>query len=75
MEEPSLFKEAVQHSEWREAMKEEIQMIEKNKNWSLVQRPADKNVVSVKWIYRLKTNANENVVRHKARLVARGFAQ
>ena len=56
-------------------MKEEIQMLEKNKTWSLVQRPADKNVVSVKWIYRLKTNANENVVRHKAKLVARGFAQ
>lgn len=74
-EEPSVFKEAVQYSEWREAMKEEIHMIEKNKTWSLVQRPTDKNVVSVKWIYRLKTDANGNVVRHKARLVARGFAQ
>lgn len=29
-------------------MEEEIQMIEKNKTWSLVQRPVDKNVVSVK---------------------------
>lgn len=56
-------------------MKEEMQMIEKNKTWSLVQRPTDKNVVSVKWIYRLKTDSNGIVVRHKARLVARGFAQ
>ena len=74
-EKPALFEEAAKNSEWREAMEEEIQMIEKNKTWSLVQRPVDKNVVSVKWIYRLKTDANGNVVRHKARLVARGFAQ
>lgn len=74
-EEPATFEEAVKHTEWRQAMEEEIHMIEKNKTWQLVKRPADKNVVEVKWIFRLKTNAKGDVVKHKARLVAKGFTQ
>lgn len=74
-EEPALFEEAAKHTEWKEAMEEEIRMIEKNQTWELVKRPLNKNVVGVKWIYRLKTDANGNTVKHKARLVARGFTQ
>ncbi|KAL0741957.1 hypothetical protein Bca4012_083470 [Brassica carinata] len=74
-EEPTLFDEAVKHKEWREAMNEEIQMIEKNQTWELVKRPSNKNIVGVKWIYRLKTDAKGDVVKHKARLVAKGFSQ
>lgn len=74
-EEPNLFNEAAEQSEWRETMEEEIKMIEKNNTWTLVQRPSGKNVVGVKWIYRLKMDAKRNIVRHKARLVVRGFTQ
>ena len=61
-EEPTLFDEAVKHKEWREAMKEEIHMIEKNQTWELVKRPLNKNIVGVKWIYRLKTDAKGEVI-------------
>ncbi|KAL1213897.1 Retrovirus-related Pol polyprotein from transposon TNT 1-94 [Cardamine amara subsp. amara] len=74
-EEPQFFDEAVNEKAWREAMEEEIRMIEKNGTWQMVKKPKDKNIISVKWIYRLKTNANGEPIKHKARLVARGFTQ
>ena len=56
-------------------MNEEINMIEKNKTWELVDNPEKKNVISVKWIYKIKTNASKNHIKHKVWLVARGFSQ
>jgi hypothetical protein len=41
----------------------------------LVDVPEDKDVISVKWIYKTKQDVEGNVQKHKARLVARGFTQ
>ena len=41
----------------------------------MVDVPKDKDVISVKWIYKTKQDANGNVQKHKARMVARGFTQ
>lgn len=38
-------------------------------------KPEKKNIIGVKWIYRIKTDANGNPTKYKARLVARGLAQ
>ena len=35
-------------------MKSEIQSIEKNATWELVDLPIGKNVVGTKWIYKVK---------------------
>ena len=56
-------------------MDEEIKCIEKNQTWKLVDVPKDKDVISVKWIYKTKQDAKGNVQKHKARLDARGFTQ
>ena len=56
-------------------MDEEIECIEKNQTWELVDVPKDKDVVSVKWIYNTKQDADGNVKKHKERMVARGFTQ
>lgn len=40
---PVSFDEAQQHEEWRTAMMEEIQAIEKNKTWKLSELPPEKN--------------------------------
>ena len=56
-------------------MDEEIECIEKNQTWELVDVPKDKDVVSIKWIYKTKQDADGNVHKHKARMVARGFTQ
>jgi hypothetical protein len=46
-----------------------------NHTWSLVPPMTIKNVVSCKWVFKLKRKADGSVERHKARLVAKGFHQ
>ena len=56
-------------------MDEEIESIEKNETWELFDVPKDKDVISVKWIYKTKQDADGNFQKHKAIMVARGFTQ
>ena len=56
-------------------MNEELDQIEKNETWELVPRPEDKNIVGTKWIFKKKFNWDGQVIRNKARLVCRGYAQ
>eukprot|EP00253_Pinus_taeda_P020136 PITA_20136 len=56
-------------------MEEELEQIEKNNTWELVPRPKDENVIGTKWIFKNKLNENGDVVRNKARLVCKGYAQ
>eukprot|EP00253_Pinus_taeda_P008290 PITA_08290 len=56
-------------------MDEELEQIEKNNTWELVPRPKDKNVIGTKWIFKNKLNENGEVIRDKARLVCKGYAQ
>ncbi|KAK4389894.1 Retrovirus-related Pol polyprotein from transposon TNT 1-94 [Sesamum angolense] len=75
MLEPKNFETAVKHTVWVQAMEEEIKMIEKNNTWELADRPKDKEVIGVKWIYKTKLNADGSIQKHKARLVAKGYSQ
>lgn len=50
-------------------------MIEKNQTWELTDYPQGKNVIDVKWIYKIKFKADGCIQKHKARLVARDFTQ
>ncbi|CAB4303990.1 unnamed protein product [Prunus armeniaca] len=50
-------------------------MIEKNKTWELVDRPTDKPVIGVKWVYKTKLNFDGTVQKNKARLVAKGYSK
>lgn len=75
MLEPSNFVEAKEDQRWIAAMQEEISMIQKNHTWELVDRPSDKNVIGVKWVFRTKLNPDGSVNKHKARLVVKGYAQ
>jgi len=62
-------------SKWVSAMKEEIDTLKKQSTWEVVKQPKDKPVVSCKWVYRMKLNEAGEIIRYKARLVARGFSQ
>ena len=73
--EPQSFEEAGKHQNWVKAMLEEIQMIEKNNTWELVDRPKDREVIGVKWVYKTKLNPDGSIQKYKARLVAKGFKQ
>eukprot|EP00253_Pinus_taeda_P022609 PITA_22609 len=56
-------------------MDEELEQIEKNNTWELVPRPKDKNFIGTKWIFKNKLNEDGEVIRNKARLVCKGYAQ
>ena len=62
---------SLENESWIEAMNEEIEQIEKNKTWTLVPRPKDKNVIGTKWVFRNKLNEDGQVSRNKARLVCK----
>jgi hypothetical protein len=73
--EPTCFEEAIQKKEWADAMTEEYQSISKNDVWEIVLRPKSKDVVSSKWLYKIKHVADGSIEKYKARFVARGFSQ
>jgi hypothetical protein len=73
--EPQNVREACKDECWVKAMDEELEQIEKNNTWELVPRPKDKNVIGTKWIFKNKLNENGEVIRNKARLVCKGYAQ
>jgi hypothetical protein len=73
--EPENFEEAFKEDAWRKAMQEEIDSIEKNKTWELVEKPNNKEAIGVKWVYKVKHNPDGSVQKNKARLVAKGYAQ
>jgi hypothetical protein len=54
-------------------MVEEYTSIMKNDVWDIVPRPKGKLVVSSRWIYKIKNDANDNIEKFKVRFVVRGF--
>jgi hypothetical protein len=56
-------------------MTKEYQSIINNDVWEVVPRPKNKDVVSSKWIYKIKHAIDESIEKHKARFVAHGFSQ
>ncbi|KAH9316136.1 hypothetical protein KI387_024763, partial [Taxus chinensis] len=56
---------------WEKSMDDEIDAIEKNQTWELMDLPKGKDMIGVKWVYKTKYNADGKVQKHKARLVAR----
>jgi hypothetical protein len=72
---PTYLKEAAKEPHWVEAMNQDIDSIDKNKTWDLVDLPRKKKSIGVKWVYKTKLNEKGKIEKHKARLVAKGFSQ
>ena len=56
-------------------MIEEYQSIMNNDVWDVVPRPEGKSVVTSKWIYKIKHDADGSIEKYKERFVAWGFSQ
>jgi hypothetical protein len=52
-----------------------MRQIEANQTWELVDPPAGCRPIGLKWVYKVKKDEHGAVVKHKARLVARGFVR
>ncbi|KAK8946894.1 hypothetical protein KSP39_PZI006799 [Platanthera zijinensis] len=72
---PNSVAEALDSSEWRAVMQEEIDALTKNHTWDMVPLPPSRRAVGCKWVYTVKHHPDGSVARYKARLVAKGYAQ
>ena len=66
---------SVKHVEWKEAADAELVLLEENRTWTIVPRTNDIKALHTKWVFKRKTDANGNLVRFKARMVACGNEQ
>ncbi|GJX94062.1 integrase, catalytic region, zinc finger, CCHC-type containing protein [Tanacetum coccineum] len=58
-----------------ESMQDELNQFKRLDVWELVECPIGKNIITVKWIWKNKTNAENKVIQNKSRLVAKGYGQ
>jgi hypothetical protein len=72
---PSSYRVAIADDKWRAAMEAEICALQANNTWTLVPKPPGQNVISCKWVFRIKENLDGSLDKLKAQLVARGFTQ
>ncbi|RVW72982.1 hypothetical protein CK203_057440 [Vitis vinifera] len=54
-------KEALGHTEWRTTIMEEMQALEKNGTWEIVELPRDKRTVGCKWVFTMKYQADGSI--------------
>ena len=62
-------------SQWKIAIAEEWQQLQHRQTFTTVTPPAHANVISSKFVLRIKRKPDGSVDKYKARLVARGFTQ
>lgn len=78
IDDPTSYASAMQRpdaSRWKKAMEEELESFKKCEVWDIVDRPQNENVVTNRWVLRIKRKPNGEIERYRARLVARGFTQ
>ncbi|GFY16976.1 retrovirus-related Pol polyprotein from transposon TNT 1-94 [Trichonephila clavipes] len=71
---PNCYKQAIRSrdaSKWHDAMHKEINVMMERKVWDLVDHPDNIKILENRWVYTIKYDENNKIVRYKARLVAR----
>nr|GEZ30795.1 retrovirus-related Pol polyprotein from transposon TNT 1-94 [Tanacetum cinerariifolium] len=72
---PKNFKSAITEDCWFQAMQDEIYEFDRLQVWELVAQPDCVMIITLKWIYKVKLNEYGNVLKNKARLVAKRYRQ
>lgn len=77
--EPATYDEAINNLEWgelwKEAIRNELEALIANQTWIEIVPPKSANIVTSKWVFKVKMNIDGTLDKFKARLVARGFSQ
>lgn len=75
IDEPRNYSEAAKDRNWRQAIMREMESVEQNNTWKLTDLPTGHKMIGLKWIFKLKRDANGKIVKYKARIVAKGYVQ
>jgi hypothetical protein len=67
--EPTSFKEATSHDEWKESMQKEYDVLIKKGTWKLVDPPLGTNLIGCKWVFKIKYRSDGSLDKHKARIM------
>ncbi|GJU37419.1 putative RNA-directed DNA polymerase [Tanacetum coccineum] len=67
--------EALLDQRWKKAMDEEMDALQRNSTWELVDKPHGYRIVGCRWVFTIKMNSDGSIDRYKARLVAKGYTQ
>ena len=73
--EPLNYEEAQGKEEWELSMTEEMAAIKRNDTWELVKLPPGKAAVGVKWVYKVKYNADGRCKNSKQDLLRRAMCK
>ena len=72
---PRSIQDALGDPNWKLAVKDKMNALEKNETWKIIELPRGKTTVGYKWIFTVRCKADGSIKRYKARLVAKGFTQ
>ncbi|GKA18340.1 RNA-directed DNA polymerase, eukaryota, reverse transcriptase zinc-binding domain protein [Tanacetum coccineum] len=70
---PRNYNEAKLKLQWLKPMKIKLDSVVKNNTWKLVSLPIGVILIGLKWLFKIKRNADGSVMKYKARLVAKGY--
>nr|GEV06121.1 hypothetical protein [Tanacetum cinerariifolium] len=72
---PKNFKSAITKDCWFQPMQDEIHEFERLQVWELVPQPDCVMIIALKWIYKVKLDEYDDVLKNKAQFVAKGYRQ
>ena len=76
--EPTTYLEASNSKEsknWLKACLLEINQLEEQETWDLVDLPTNRKALKGRWVFKIKEDSNNNITKYKARWVIKGFSQ
>ncbi|GKD49498.1 ribonuclease H-like domain-containing protein [Tanacetum coccineum] len=71
--EPTCYEEVILDSNWIDARNAEIEAVNENHTWVIVDLLANRKAIGNKWIYKIKYKSSGNIDRYKAKLVVKYF--
>jgi transposase InsO family protein len=77
-DEPNSYEDAMRRDDrqlWHAAMVSEVDSIQRNGTWELIELPEGRQAIGCKWVFKIKRKADGSIDRYKARLVAKGYSQ
>lgn len=77
-EEPSNIEEAMSMqdaTQWKEAIRSELDSLRQHRTWEVVKARKNAKILPTRFVFIRKRDESGKVVRHKARLVVRGYFQ